>query len=269
MAKPLPMLKTPENTQKPQVLDLLDESRITEWLIEYGSNILYMLAGTVGILILIYAFSSGQHSKAEQEYIQAANDFTYFTKSYDSKNPVPLNDAFNRLNSLMKKHPELHAAYDGALAQTLLNRTQIEEAQPFALATLARVKSNDLPFYRDYAETTLLIGQLNFKQALENALALQQKMKDQIANDPSARSFGDELFALNLLRVAMMQQEIGDKAAEMKTWNEWRGYAGLNGKHQATGNVNPQAFRSVIQKLAIGSISLPDYISNRESLLKK
>lgn len=267
MSKPLPHYN-PKAIQKSGLLDFLDEGRLTDWLSENGKNILYGLAGILGLIVITYAFSSGQTSKAEQEYIQAANDFAYFTKS-DTQDPALTQAALDRLKATMSKHPELHAVYDGAIAQTLLNRSQVEEAKPYAAATLKRVSSNDLPFYKDYAETSLLISQQDFKTALERTVALQQKMNEVIAAQGADRSFGDELFALNLLRVAMLQQETGDKAAELKTWQEWKQYAGLSTASSTTLKVNPQAFRIIIQDLAVGSISLPDYISYRESLLKK
>lgn len=267
MSKPLPHYN-PNAVQKSSFLDFLDEGRLTDWLSEHGKNILYGLAGILGLLVLIYAFSSGQTSKAEQEYIQAANDFAYFSKS-DAQDPALTQAALDRLKNTMSKHPELHAVYDGAVAQTLLNRSKVDEAKPYAASTLKRVTSNDLPFYKDYAETSLLISQMDFKSALEKAQALQQNMSEIIAAQSDDRSFGDELFALNLLRVGMLQQEAGDKAGELKTWQEWKQYAGLSASNSTTLKVNPQAFRSVIQDLAIGSISLPDYISYRESLLKK
>ena len=268
MSKPLPHYN-PNAIQKSSFLDFLDEGRMTDWLSEHGKNILYGLAGILGLIVLTYAFSSGQTNKAEQEYIQAANDFAYFSKNGDAQDPTLTLAALDRLKNVMSKHPELHAVYDGAVAQTLLNRSKVDEAKPYAAATLKRVSSNNLPFYNDYAETSLLISQQDFKAALERTQILQQKMSEVIAAQSSDRSFGDELFAFNLLRVAMLQQETGDQAAELRTWQEWKQYAGLNATKSTTLKVNPQAFRTVIQDLAIGSISLPDYISYRENLLKK
>lgn len=255
--------------EKSNLPDYFDEGRLTDWLSEHGKNILYGLAGLLGTIILVYAFSSAQTNKSEQEYIQAANDFASFSRAYDSQNSGLAAEALTRLNTVLSQHPELHATYDGAIAQILLNHGQTKEALPYAQSTLTRVKSNNLPFYTDYAQNTLLISQTNFKQALENTLALQQKMKEALINPSAERSFGDELFALNLLRIAMLQQEQGDKAAEFQTWQEWKQYAGLNSNHTTNLKVNPQAFRAVIQQLATGSFSLPDYISYRESILKK
>lgn len=263
----------PHNTQtsipKSSLLDFLDEGRLTDWLSLHGKNLVYGLGGVLALLVVIYAFSSGQNSKAEHEYIQAANDFVFFSKAGENQDPALVNEAFIRLKKMITKHPELHAAYDGQLAQIFLNRKQLEEAKPYAVSTLQRVQSNDLFFYTDYAETTLLISQKNFKKALENALALQQKMNEIIANQQSTRSFGDELFALNLLRMGILQQELADKNAERQTWQEWKQYAGLSNHQNLNPLVSPQAFHSVIQQLAIGSFSLPDYISHREDLLKK
>jgi hypothetical protein len=267
MSKPLPMLKNSKPLEKSSLLDFLDDGQITEWFSEHGKNILYALMGIIGLLVIIYALSSSQNNKAEQEYIQAANDFTYFSKVNNVSDPALTANALDRLKGIMSNHPELNAVYGGAIAQTLLNRSQTEEAKPYAAATLARVKSNNLPFYNEYAENTLLISQQNYSQALEKSQALQQKMIQDIESPAHEYSFGDELFALNLLRIAMLQQATNNPA-ELQTWQEWKGYAGLGGTAPAV-NVDSQAFRTVVQQLAVGSISIPDYISHREALLKK
>lgn len=261
--------KLETSVSKSSLLDYFDEGRMTEWFSLHAKNILYSLGGLVALFIIVYIFSSSQNSKAEHEYIQAANDFAFFSKADETQDPALANEALTRLKNIMAKHPELHAAYDGSLAQIFLNRAQPEEAKPYAAATFVRVKSNDLPLYNDYAETALLISQQNFAQALTNAKALQQKMNESIAHEPTARSFGDELFALNLLRIAILQQQAGEHKAELQTWQEWKGYAGLNNIKPTISQVDPGAFRRVIQQLAIGSFSLPDYITYRENLLKK
>lgn len=266
---------SPNHTQtsipKSSILDYLDEGRLTDWLSLHGKNIIYTLAGLVALLVIIYTFSSSQNSKAEHEYIQAANDFAFFSRANEAQDPALVKESLESLKSLMAKHPELHAAYDGSLAQIFLIRSQPNEAKAYAEATLARVKSNDLTFYNDYAEASLLISQQNFKKALESTVALHKKLTEAIENQDSAtpRSFSDELFALNLLRMGMLQQEIGDKAAELQTWQEWKQYAGLGTEKTPTLKVNPQVFRLVIQQLAIGTLSLPDYIAYRENELKK
>lgn len=260
----------PQNPQAPHpkssFLDYLDEGRLTDWLSYHGKNILYGLAGLIALLVLIYAFSSHQKNKAEQDYIQASHDFTFFSKANETQDPALVDAALERLTKLMGNHPELHAVYDGSLAQIFLNRLKADEARPYAIATLARVRSNDLPFYNDYAETTLLISEEKFKSALENAQALQQKMKETIERQ-APRSFGDALFILNLLRIGLLQEELGDGKEELLTWKEWNQYA--NSGASQVYQINREAFRDVIEQLAIGSFSLQDYILHRENLLRK
>lgn len=250
-------------------LDYMDEGRISEWFSMHAKNIIYGLAAIVALLAIVFAFSSRQTGKAEQEYLQAASDFSLYTRAVEAQHGVAVREAYERLQLLMNKHSELHAAYDGALGQTLLNRGETEAAKPYISATLARTASDALPYYADFATTTLLISNLKYDEALKAALALQQKMSDEIAVIPSAsdRSFGDELFALNLLRVAILQQQAGDTAGELKSWQQWKQYAGLDNSGTNGLKISPVAFRYSIQQLAIGSISLPDYIAFREKQL--
>lgn len=253
--------KTPVPTST--LLDYLDEGRLTDWLSEHGKNILYGLAAVVALIAIVFTFSSRQASQAEQDYIQASHNYTQFRTAQDEN---AASEALARLQALMSKHSELHAIYDGALAQTFLNRGLPENAQPYASATLSRVASNDLPFYSEYAENTLLIAQQHYQEALQKALTLQNMMREALSSP--TRSFGDELFALNLLRIGILQQETGDGSGELQTWQEWSRLAGFNRNQGIAAVVDPQAFRAVIQQLAIGSISLPDYIAHRENILK-
>jgi hypothetical protein len=250
---------------KSSFLDYFDEGSLTEWLSLHGKNILYGLAGFLAVLTLVFAFTNRRTSQNEQDYIHAANDFTRFSQVGATYDAAAAQSSLDRLTILMKDHPELHANYDGAIAQTLLNRGQTDTAKSYASATLARVKPNNLPLYTDYAATTLLISQENYQEALKQALALQQTMNETLS--ATNRTFGDELFALNLLRVGMLQQAVGDAAGEAQTWKEWRQLAGLNRSQSGSTVVSPQAFREVIQELAIGSTSLLDYIAYRERVL--
>lgn len=258
------------NNSTPKHLDSLDEGAFTEWLSKYGKTIIYGLIAFVAVLIIVYRFSTGHAVKAEQEYMQAANDYALFTQEAQTKDPAATNSALIRLLGIMGRHPELHAAYDGALVQTLLNRGQITEARPLATKTLARIKSDDLPMYHQYATATLSISEERYQEALDSAKALQQQMIETIGRQPAAqdRSFGDELFAFNLLRIAMLEQQLGDTQAELKTWHIWKQYAALETAKDLPAAVDAQAFRTVIQQLAIGSLSLPDYIAYREKALE-
>lgn len=253
-------------TEKFNLLDYLDEGKLTDLLSIYGKNIAYALVALIALLAITYRFSSGQTIQAEQQYIQAANDFSLFAKPIED--PALTGAALDRLTAIMAKHPELHAAYDGAIAQTLLNRGQVDDALPYAKATLSRTESDGLSFYRGFAQTSLLISKEQYKEALAQAQTLQQQMLEIAAVQPAdGRAFSDELFALNLLRIALLQQEVGDKAAELQSWKTWKEYAGLGSSKMTDGKIRQEAFRMVMQQLTVGSVAIPDYIAYREKFL--
>jgi len=258
---------------KQSFLESFEEGQAMEWLSKNGKNLAYGLMILLVLLFTFYRFSSRHTGKAEHDYLQASSDFNFFTRVNDAEDTGLVEDAFQRLNLLMIKHTDLHAAYDGAIGQVLLNRNQAEAAQPYIERTLKRTKVDDLPFYGDYGSTSLLIGLQKYGEALKMAETLQQKMAETIAKEPSSskRLFGDELFALNLLRIAILQQQLGDKEGEWQSWQAWKKYAGLDAKADKLPlDINAQAFQLVIQQLAAGSVSLPDYIAHREKdLLKK
>lgn len=258
------------STPKSSFLDSFQDGHLSEWLTSHGKNIIYGLIALFAIIFIIYSFGSNQKVKQEQDYLQAANDFLAFTRPNPSQDATAKQEAFQRLTDIIARHPELHAAYDGAIAQALLNQNDIAAATPIINSTLARTRSDYLPLYADYAKTSLLISQENYSEALKNALVLQQTMTDALnTQSADARTFGEELFVLNLFRIGILQQKLGDKAGELATWHTWKQYAGLENAQSLPAKVDVQAFRAVIQQLAIGTFSLPDYIAYREKTLSK
>lgn len=250
-------------------LDKLDADSVVDWLAQNGRNVIYILLGLIALFILVYKISSSNTAKSEKDYLQASTDFSTFVRS--NADEASTQEAFTRLTSLMNSHPELHFAYDGAIGQTFLNRGQVAEAKPFIVNTLKRTQAESLMLYNQFAATTLLISEGQFQKALENAQTLQQTMLSDLnnrKNENKEHSFSEVLFAFNLLRVAMLQQELGNSKEELKAWKEWKGYAGLDKTSAQPIAMNPMAFRVIIQQLAIGNIALPDYIAYREKILK-
>lgn len=256
---------------KESALNFMEEGQLVEWLSKNGKYIAYALFGLLVLFVILYRYSSSKSTQSEHDYIQAGNEFFSFVRGNDATDKAKSDAAFQSLIALMEKHPELHAAYDGTIAQTLFNRGNASEAMPFAQATLKRTQIDDLPYYTNFGNNTLLIEAGNHKEALEKSQILQQKMNAALNEStiPGQRGFGEELFAMNLFRIGMLQQLLNDAAGELATWQLWKQYAGLDEAKTTTINVNPQAFRFVIQQTAIGSIALPDYITYRENVLKK
>lgn len=253
---------------KQSFLDSFDANSVVDWLAQNGKNVIYVLLGLIALFVLVYRLSSSNTAKSEKDYLQAATDFSAFVRD-NANNDTTTQETFKRLIALMNSHPELHSAYDGAIGQTLLNRGQTSEAKPFIVNTLTRTQAESLMLYNKFAATTLLISEVRYKEALEKSLALQQSMLDELSKDANSKhSFGEVLFAFNLLRIAMLQQQLGNDKEELQAWQQWKNYAGLDRASKQPAIINPMAFRIIIQQLATGNIALPDYIAYRESLLK-
>lgn len=240
---------------------------VTEWLTQNGKNVLYILGSLVVLAFIIYRFSSGYTAHSEREYLSAANSFSQFeTGAAENKEA-----ALEELTAQLAAMPELQAAYGAPIAQTLLSRGKTEEAAPFINATLKRTQSDNLPYYADFGAASLLIAQTNYKGALEKATALQNTMlADLEANaDADSLSFGSSLFAFNTLRIALLHQQLGQDQEELSAWKELQRYAGLASTASPHPQVAPQAFHRLIQRLAVGNVTLLDYVQLREKTLEK
>jgi len=249
-------------------LNITDENFLSEALKTYGKYIASGLLGLLLLVILFYRFSGSHNQAQEQDYQKASDAFSTFVKSPESTTPAS-EKAFKELENLLKTYPELKPAYDGIIAQTLLNRSETNKALPFAEETIKRVEINHLSKYNQFASNTLLISEQKYQEALDNSLKLQEEMGKEIneISEVSQRQFGEELFAINLFRIAILQDHVGDRDAELKSWNLWKAYAGLGNKETLSLiKINRDVFRSVMQQLTIGNISLSDYMTYRENI---
>lgn len=257
----------PETTlPKQSFLDSFDADTIVDWLTKYGKNIVYVLLGLIVLFVLVYRLSSSSAAKSEKDYLQAAVDFSMVMRDNGTNDDSVTQEALTRLTALMNIHPELHPAYDGAIGQALLNQGETIKAKSFIVNTLQRTQAEHLMLYNQFAATSLLISEAQYKEALEKSQALQHIMLDQLNQD--SHSVSDVLFALNLLRIAMLQQQLGNDKEELQAWQNWKNYAGLEKTTTQKSAIDPMAFRIIIQQLATGNIALPDYIAYREELLR-
>jgi hypothetical protein len=243
---------------------IFDSEIVSEWLALHLKNILYGVAAGIVILMALYFFIFKKAQLSERQYQKAVNDFVVFSRP-DTTDAAAQAEALKSLQELMAKHADLQAAYGGAIAQTLINRGDVTDALPLAKQTLKRTAADNLPLYQEYAQTTLLILEEKYADALKNAQALQKTMNNEVKTIATweQRSFSPELFPLNLFRVAMLQQQLGDKAGEKATWKLWSQYAGITTPDAELLPVDARAFHLIIQQLAIGSSSIPDYIKER------
>lgn len=234
-------------------LPIWEENPALHWLTQNGKILLYALLALAIAGVIAYRLFSSHQAQQEADYWSAEKDLRQLTAPITADSDKGEDQAaLARLNAAVNSHPQLQTKYDAPIAQALLNQGDLDQALPYAKRALARTEAENQPFYSDYAQTTLLIAQNQHQEALEHATALQAKMREQQAQESDKRQFGDTLFALNLLRIGMLQQKLGLAKEELNTWQEWKKLA-----QTATFELPNTLFKE-------GNVSLVDYINARE-----
>jgi predicted negative regulator of RcsB-dependent stress response len=246
---------------------LPEENKFAEWLTLYYKELGLGLAVFVAILVAFLIYSARNSVKAETDYLAAQNNYHIF-QTGDSADSAA---AFNELQEVINRRPELNAKYDGIIAQEFINTHHPDQAEKYALLTFQRTADDNLQYYTDYAKTTLLIGKQNYEEALKNANELKSKMLNDaiIADqDPKRQPFGDTLFAYNLIRIAMLDQQMTLSQEELKAWEELKMYAGLSKAPSGFKFLHPLAIQILFSNFEDGKASLKNYIESREKMLK-
>lgn len=233
-------------------MEELMENSLVEWLSTYKKFIIGGALVLLAVLILAYRWISTQTLKDERDFFSAQIDFNRFQeKALKADEQGSFANSLNQLSTLMQRHPELQAKYDGPVAQTLIVVQQAEQARPFAERLFERTKDEPVHLFRQYADTSLLISAGQYQEALSQAQALKQVM-DQQTNDLQA----DTLYIFNLIRLATLHQQLGQTQEEWQAWENLERYS-----------KNLDALVTVYQLFREGDFSLNKYIEERKKIL--
>lgn len=242
--------------------DFIAENEIIKWVGDNGRTLLWLLLAFAALILFFYKVFGGGPAKLEKGYFLAQSNIDVLEKGSDQ---AAQEKALEQLTTFTNQYPSLQSKYDGLIAQFLLNRDQVKVALPFANRTLVRTGKDHLPFYADYAHTSLLISQEKYQDALKEALKLKEQMISQAKG--KEREFGDTLYFFNLLRIAMLHQQLENKNEELNAWQELKQSAIEN--QAADYFLNADLFEKIGNQLKDGNASLLNYIQVREKLLKK
>lgn len=230
-----------------------DEHPLMQWIEKYSKFLLIGGLAVIALLFFIYRVSSNNTAKAEADYIEASQQFALFQNNDQL--------AFEKLQAILKRRPELHPKFDGLIAQTLINRNDAKAALPYSELIFGRVRNDNVPYYEDFAVITLAISEGEFQKALKLSQELKQKLLKDATASGSSRSFGDVLFAYNLLRIALLEQKLGNQENEKAAWSEWNSYANSSTNSAA---IKASAFNQVNTLFSEGLLTLSQYIQTRE-----
>lgn len=179
---------------------------------QYKRQILAAAACMAGLLVLIISYLVAPKPEA---YADAERFVMEWISKGDEVSYVEMRKALKRVPALERK-------YGAAIAQKLFQKDRLSDALALAHRSLKLIEE-DAPFHAAYGETTLLIEQGSYQDALERSVGLKEKMsqeKDlgaQIGDQPAG---GTLLFVHNLVRIACLQKELENRPGERAAWDE-------------------------------------------------
>lgn len=225
----------------------LEESPLIQWLSNKGYQLLWIFLGIFALFVLIAYFFSGRERDSEGAYLKADKEFIQFaTPSISAEESQ---QSLLKLQTILDKYPELHAKYDGLIAQTLITKKQGQEALGFAKRALTRTRTEIDPFYSLFAENTLLISEGKEEEALNQSKSLQKSLESTGNNEKTLHIF-------NLLRIGMLQEKLHLQSEEKKTLAQLKEL------------ISKEDSALLLTPFQEGNVTLMDYINAREVALK-
>jgi hypothetical protein len=237
------------------------QRRTWDWL---SSHLNIVAMATIGVLASLFAagkFLGWFRGDAQVDFVAAQIAYHKWNGSVD---------ALARLDKLIGRHPELHAKYDGLIAQKLLNSSKSGLAHSYASSALKRT-SGFSPHYTAFAQGSLLIAD----GRLQEALTMAKELKANMDNDApfwEKRSHivrhGSLLYAYNLLRIAILEKTAGSPQGELLAWEEFKKNAGWQDAQPTSKTYDSEAYLLIQQNFQKQALSLADYIKYRENFLR-
>lgn len=228
-----------------------EHSKVENFLINHGKTALISIVVLIVIITSICYAIFKQKASSEQDYLAAQRYYQKFVAASASDENQYLSD----LQKIIDKHPELAPKYNALIAQNLLIYQQPQEAQKYLNENKAYISEEEQTPYHSYAETSILMSENNNQEALTKAM----QINDQLANNPNPQYY-NSLFAFNLLRIALLNQVLDNKDAELQTWSTIKQY--LSSEKET-------AFQQMKAVFSKNNVSLDDYIAQREKILQK
>src|SRR3990167_5488366 len=204
-----------------------------------------------GVLVLIFSFQSGPKASL---FAQAENLFAKWEASPQDE------ILYQKMTQAMRKAPPLQKKYEAVIAQKLIGGGKGVEALQMACRALELARG-EAPFHAAFAETSLLIEQEKYQTALQQAVALRERMTKEcdIKKFLGDRLVGGSfLYVYNLLRIACLQQELKNHSGERAAWEELGGF--LN-------NERSPVIHLVLSSFQEKGVDLFHYINSRISVL--
>jgi hypothetical protein len=234
------------------------------WILRYSTRIAVGLAALFMVAFVVYQWMHKTQSHDLKEFLTADNLYTRWKEK-----PLENQESLDKLKKIISALPQLKTRFEPLIAQELLAIGSSEITPSFAAAALKRIKKGN-PYYTDFAYTTLLIANGELQDALDQALTL----KSMIDKDPSFAKEGSVhthvghlLYAYNLLRISLLQKEVGSTQGEFLAWSELEKKAGWQEETVELTPVQKEVYSLLEENFAQNQITLKEWVKHRKNVL--
>jgi len=228
------------------------------WFVKKRLYIFFILALFILISIVAYQLIPLFEKRGQKDFITA--DLAYSKW----KNNPGLNEHLDKLKKLMNKYPSLKQKYEGLIAQRLVLSNHFDEAMQFASVPIKKARQL-LPHYATYSTNSLLIAKKNYSQALANSYRLRKEMMLDPSFLQGDKGHSSILFALNLLRISLLEKKMRNDSAELNAWYEVENYLKLK-KDSKLEERELYSFLELFQSNR--QLELADYINHRKAQIR-
>lgn len=243
------------------------ESNSFLWVRKNSNLLFYILLGLIILFILIYKTGSYRSSRSESDYFMAEKEYQKILKSMqDGEKNDSLKSSFESLQKILKNSPSLASKYEGVLTEAYIIDENNKEALLYGKNVLSRVKKNNLPYYNNFSEITLLIANNELENSLEESLILKTNLEKEKEKDEQSFSYLEKIYAYNLLRIPFLQQKLEKYEEALSSWQKLDEYLYLSKSE----TIYFQESKNLLENLfSSEKISLKNYIQNQINAFEK
>jgi hypothetical protein len=149
----------------------MEENGILNFFSRHWSKLFLALLAVACLGIWTERFFKSSWQENREDYLVAQKIFERFQKGEFLER-----ESLDAAEQILQRHPEMHPKYDSLLALTFFAQHHPSQAIDYAKSSIDRVSGQLPEFYKEYAETTLLIAEEDYGKAWEKALELDQKI---------------------------------------------------------------------------------------------
>ncbi|MGE5196656.1 MAG: hypothetical protein ACM3JI_04945 [Anaerolineae bacterium] len=234
-----------------------------EWLVIHGRALALSLAAVMLTVFFIVVYLT-YFRYEKQDFLGVGLVYQKWAATNPSDEKL-----LGELNELLEKNADLKVKYFPLIGSRLIALNDGTAAEPY----FRQIKETTFQrgHYEKFAMTSLLISKGDLLAALEEAKELKKNLEEDEAfwgNQNRHVRFGSILFAFNLLRIAILEKEVGSPQGELSAWAELQKHAGwLEESSDGSKYCDSESVELLQNNFTQQGATLLDYIQDRRKAL--